>query len=744
MVAALSCTMGMNAQMNVANFENGVEQGSTISLASTNSSLFTTPPSIMLNPQRDGINPSAKCLGAVNVANADWYGNVVCLKLTEAVKVDYDHRFLSFLMLRGEQPKNFRVGINGYEAANEVYLEKLTSTGQWERVLVDLSEKFNGQTINEIYFVYSCNWDNPRTGWGEIAYYIDDVTLSDFDVPDAVVAVDPSVTYQTIHHFGASDCWMADYVGKYFSKTEREKAAKMLFSRTIDATGAATGIGLSNWRVNLGAGSASQGSNSNIEDETRRADCFLTADDTYDWTRQAGQQYFMQQAKDYGVEHFTLFSNSAPIYYTKNGKANANNSLFVSCNLASSNFPKFAKFLATTTKHFVDEGYNISFVSPINEPQFDWRNGQEGSPWTNGDVAGMTRALNTEFVNQGLTTKIMIPEASSLDKLYSGSTLLRGTNQISAFFGGGSNDISGLSNVYPAVAAHSYWTFSTNSDLRHVREQARDAARAKGIEVMQTEWSLLDAEPSTETGFPSSYDKASYMDIALFMGKVIHCDMAFGDMPAWNFWTAFDREQYGQKDRFMLIRLRPSNGDDYASLENGGTVEAQKTLWALGNYSLFIRPGYKRVQLEGGAEMNNILASAYISPEQDKLVIVYVNTSSVRRYTSLRLRGINKEVDKISRYVTSSTQNLKLSGTHTATDRMVIPARSIATLVVDLKSSFLKGDVNRDGVVDVSDVTTLINMILGSTPMDQQVADIDENGTVDVSDVTTLINMILH
>ena len=110
--------------------------------------------------------------------------------------------------------------------------------------------------------------------------------------------------------------------------------------------------------------------------------------------------------------------------------------------------------------------------------------------------------------------------------------------------------------------------------------------------------------------------------------------------------------------------------------------------------------------------MNNILASAYISPEQDKLVIVYVNTASVRRYTSLRLRGINKEVDKISRYVTSSTQNLKLSGTHTATDRMVIPARSIATLVVDLKSSFLKGAVNRDGVVDVSDVTTLINMIL--------------------------------
>lgn len=53
------------------------------------------------------------------------------------------------------------------------------------------------------------------------------------------------------------------------------------------------------------------------------------------------------------------------------------------------------------------------------------------------------------------------------------------------------------------------------------------------------------------------------------------------------------------------------------------------------------------------------------------------------------------------------------------------------------------GDVNRDGVVDVSDVTTLISMILGDIPVDKEVADIDGNGTVDVSDVTALINLIL-
>ena len=53
------------------------------------------------------------------------------------------------------------------------------------------------------------------------------------------------------------------------------------------------------------------------------------------------------------------------------------------------------------------------------------------------------------------------------------------------------------------------------------------------------------------------------------------------------------------------------------------------------------------------------------------------------------------------------------------------------------------GDVNNDERVNVSDVSTLINMILGSTAMDQSRADIDNNGQVNVSDVTALINIIL-
>ena len=136
------------------------------------------------------------------------------------------------------------------------------------------------------------------------------------------IGFNPSEHYQTIMDFGASDCWTADFVGRYFSTTEKEKAARLLFSQKMDSNGNPEGIGLSVWRVNLGAGSSEQGDGSNIKNVTRRADCYLKADGSYDWSRSAGQRWFMEQAKNYGVDHFLLFANSAPVYYTANGLAN--------------------------------------------------------------------------------------------------------------------------------------------------------------------------------------------------------------------------------------------------------------------------------------------------------------------------------------------------------------------------------------------------------------------------------------
>ena len=55
----------------------------------------------------------------------------------------------------------------------------------------------------------------------------------------------------------------------------------------------------------------------------------------------------------------------------------------------------------------------------------------------------------------------------------------------------------------------------------------------------------------------------------------------------------------------------------------------------------------------------------------------------------------------------------------------------------------IPGDVNADGMVNVSDVTALVNRILGDNTYSDAVCDISADGVVNVSDVTALVNMIL-
>lgn len=59
------------------------------------------------------------------------------------------------------------------------------------------------------------------------------------------------------------------------------------------------------------------------------------------------------------------------------------------------------------------------------------------------------------------------------------------------------------------------------------------------------------------------------------------------------------------------------------------------------------------------------------------------------------------------------------------------------------ESIYRRGDVNHDGSVDISDVTTLVNNILGKDAADAYEPDVNQDGHVDISDVTTLVNIIL-
>ncbi len=54
-----------------------------------------------------------------------------------------------------------------------------------------------------------------------------------------------------------------------------------------------------------------------------------------------------------------------------------------------------------------------------------------------------------------------------------------------------------------------------------------------------------------------------------------------------------------------------------------------------------------------------------------------------------------------------------------------------------------KGDINGDGIVNVTDATSLVNKILGTATYSDAVCDMNGDGVINVTDVTALVNLIL-
>lgn len=506
---------------------------------------------------------------------------------------------------------------------------------------------------------------------------------------EPTVSVDKNVTinagqaFQTIKGFAASDCWTPAFVGKYWTNN-RNEIAELLFSSEI-TDGQPKGIGLSMWRVNMGGGSMEQGDESGISNVSRRAESYLNDDLTLDWTRCEGQRYFMEQAKELGCDQFVLFSNTPPVQYTKNGKGFSSESN--KSNLKEDCYDDFAAYMADVAAHYTSEGYNITHISPINEPQFSWNDGgQEGSPWTNDEAAHLLRELDNALTERGLSTDILPGEAAEWTYLYTTKDDPNRSKVVEAFFEPSSSAYIGdLTHVKSLIGGHSYWTDGTWDGMRNARKRMAQTAGQYGLEVWQTEWSMLgDNYSSTEFG---SYDTATTMDIALYMSRVIHNDLTVAGVTSWSYWTSMDISQWGQKDRFLLISLVPDgwtgDGGDTGLLRNGGSYQAMPTLWVLGNYSRFIRPGYRRIAMELSESMN-FFGSAWISPEADKIVAVYTNYSNKGVRLNETQEGWNGEVASITTYTTTQDKNLK-EKTYATDEKVTLDAESVTTVVYTLK-----------------------------------------------------------
>ncbi|WP_078348635.1 glycoside hydrolase [Mucilaginibacter pedocola] len=481
---------------------------------------------------------------------------------------------------------------------------------------------------------------------------------------EATVSIDISKTYQTISNFAASDAWACQFVGNW-PDSKRDKIADLLFSMDSNPDGSPKGIGLSLWRFNIGGGSTQQGDASGIKDEWRRAESFLNEDGSYNWQNQAGQVWFLKAAKQRGVNQFLGFTNTPPVQFTTNGKAFANGG---KVNIAPDKYDAFAAFLANTVKGIKKvSNVNLNYISPVNEPQWDWSDGgQEGCPYTNTEIAGLARAIDKKFSEANIGSKVLLAEAGSINYLFTAGDKPGKGSQVADFFRSGSpNYIGALPNVSPVIAAHSYFSTSPMASSVEARRKLADTiATIKGLSFWQSEYCIL----GDNAGEIDGNKRDLGINSALYLASVIHTDLAVANASAWQWWTALSAYDY--KDGLIYVDKNKTDGTFYTS----------KMLWAFGNYSRFVRPGAVRVNAEVSAEAGKgLMVSAF---KKDKaLTVVIINPTA--NAIAVNLNSGTAKVQFGASYLTSQTAELK-PGKITG-NNSVIPPRSVLTITGIIK-----------------------------------------------------------
>jgi len=493
----------------------------------------------------------------------------------------------------------------------------------------------------------------------------------------------PDVVYQTMDGFGGSDAWRAQFVGKNWPMAKRSKVADLLFSQEVDAAGNPKGIGLSIWRFYLSAGTTEQGDASEIGNPWRRGECFLNADGSYDWSKHEGQRWFLRAAKKRGVEKLLAFPNSPPVHYTRNSKGFAPKGV-IHLNLKPGRMDDYARYMAEVMEHFNDEGIVFDYLSPINEPQWNWDgNGQEGTPALNEEIHALVCYLSQELASRGLKTKIVIGEAGTIGHACISMKSLGMTsdgrdNQARFFFNEASPFYIGdLPNVEKTISAHSYhsvWPLRRQVENRKRVYTAMQQANP-GLGYWMSEYCIL--QRNGEIGSGGGRDLS--MKTALYVARIMHNDLTLSHAKSWQWWTAITQCNY--KDGLVYLD-DGSQGDTgrmgghVQSLQQDGEVRDSKLLWVLGNYSRFIRPGMVRIACELSEEQSiedGLQVSAYRDVKGGRIVTVFTNLSEQERQVNM---GAHKQVKT---YTTDQHNNLALSWQSLRS--VNIPGRSVVTVV---------------------------------------------------------------
>lgn len=313
-------------------------------------------------------------------------------------------------------------------------------------------------------------------------------------------------------------------------------------------------------------------------------------------------------------------------------------------NLSPENYQAFASYVMDVAEYFVAKGIPVKFLSPINEPQWEWTGGQEGAHYEPEQTTEVYLAFLDELENRGALegVKLSGPESGE----WKGQAIAYTKSLL---------ENERLAAHFDTIDNHSYWSEAAD------KEKYRDYMKARYPEVKlrTSEWcEMVNGSDVT-------------VDSAIHLAQEIAEDLRILSVVSWQNWVAV--APGGYRDGLIYID------------EKSQKFRALKRLWSFGNYSRFVRPGYVRVDIEGNSgDLEKLLPTAFTGINEDggeELVMIFVNEGTTSR--EFVLEGC-QEYERIACYETSDEHDLDcVTDEEWKQGPMTVPARSVLTVVLE-------------------------------------------------------------
>ncbi len=302
--------------------------------------------------------------------------------------------------------------------------------------------------------------------------------------------------------------------------------------------------------------------------------------------------------------------------------------------LNAASYASFASYLSNYIASVQEQGFTLQGISIQNEP--------DNCPTYDGAL--MSAAQFNTFVANNLgptiasagqtAVQLIMPETMSWRDLptYANTTL---------------EDPSAAPYVGIA-ASHDYDTFNCSGNPSGCEYAT---AQSLGKHLWETEVSSFGTCDGSITD-------------ALKWAQDINDWMTVANANAWNYWWLINNG---------------GSGDNEGLICTNGTV--RKAIYAIGNYSKFVRPGYYRIDATQTPQ-SGVSVSAYKNSTSGTLVIVVINQNSASVSQSFMLSGA--AASSVTPWITSDSLNLAEQSGVSVSDgsfNFSLPAYSITSFV---------------------------------------------------------------